>query len=164
MVTDGKNNISRHMERIMDKKELAPIIIGKLLNIGGMLQRKGNQLLLPFNLNQQQFSILFSIEQEGKVKQKNMVNKLVLEKAHVSKVVKKLFNMGLIDIEASTEDKRSSWLSITEKGKDTVEECRKSIYKWNEDWTNEIDMDQLHSLLDVLTILQNVFKSKIKSE
>jgi DNA-binding MarR family transcriptional regulator len=49
-----------------------------------MLQRKGNQLLLPFDLNQQQFSILFSIEQKGKIKQKNMVNQLVLEKDHVS--------------------------------------------------------------------------------
>jgi DNA-binding MarR family transcriptional regulator len=148
----------------MDKKDIAPIIVGKLLNIAGMLQKKGNQLLLPYNLNQQQFSILFSIEQKGKIKQKNMVNKLVLEKAHVSKVVKKLNHLGLIDIEVSTEDKRSSWLSITEKGKDTISECKKCIYKWNRDWTDEIDQDQLQSLLDNLTILQNVFKSKFQNE
>lgn len=148
----------------MNKKEIAPIIIGKLLNIGGMLQRKGNQLLLPFNLNQQQFSILFSINQEGKVNQKNMVNKLVLEKAHVSKVVKKLKNMGLIDIAASEEDKRSSWLTITEKGKETVEECKKYLYKWNEDWTSEIDEEQLNLLMDGLTVLQKVFKSKAQKD
>ncbi len=148
----------------MDKNELAPIIIGKLLNIGGMLQKRGNQLLLPFNLNQQQFSILFSIEQENKVNQKNMVNKLVLEKAHVSKVVKKLHRMGLITIEASIEDKRSSWLSITKKGRTTVRECKKCIYQWNEDWINEIDQAQLHSLLDSLSILQNVFKDKTQNE
>ena len=148
----------------MDKKELAPIITGKLLNIGGMLQRKGNQLLLPFNLNQQQFSILFSIEQESRIKQKNMVNKLVLEKAHVSKVVKKLYIMGLIDIETSAEDKRSSWLTITEKGRETVRECKKCIYSWNDDWTTEMEQDQLLTLLESLTIIQNVFKNKILKE
>jgi DNA-binding MarR family transcriptional regulator len=147
----------------MNKKELAPIIIGKLLNIGGMLEKKGNQLLLPFDLNQQQFSILFSIEQEGKVNQKEMINKLVLEKAHVSKVVKKLCKMGLINIETSTEDRRSSWLSITEKGGNIVRECQKHIYQWNEDWINEIDKEQLNGLLDSLTVLQDIFKSKSQS-
>lgn len=155
--------ISKNGDKSMDKKELAPIIIGKLLNIGGILQKKGNQLLLPFNLNQQQFSILFSIDQEVKVNQKNMVNKLVLEKAHVSKVVKKLNNMGLINIEVSSEDKRSSWLSVTTKGKQVLTECKNCIFKWNEDWTNDIDHDQLETLLDGLTILQKTFKSKVKN-
>ncbi|HBD94222.1 MAG: hypothetical protein A2015_02655 [Spirochaetes bacterium GWF1_31_7] len=148
----------------MNKKELAPLIIGKLLNIGGMLQKKGNKLLLPFNLNQQQFSILFSIEQKKKVNQKNMINKLVLEKAHVSKVVKKLYNMGLIDIETSSEDKRSSWLSITKKGQDTLEKCKEYIEKWNEEWVSEIDKDQLYVLLDSLTNLQNIFKNQIENK
>ena len=93
-----------------------------------------------------------------------MVNKLVLEKAHVSKVVKKLFNMGLINIEASSEDKRSSWLSITKKGEETVKECQKKIYQWNKDWTKEIEPDQLRSLLDGLTTLQDVFKKKSAKE
>ena len=31
----------------MGKLQLAPIIIGKLLNIGGLLQRQGNQITLP---------------------------------------------------------------------------------------------------------------------
>jgi DNA-binding MarR family transcriptional regulator len=52
------------------------------------------------------------------VNQKSMVNKLLLEKPHVSKVTKKLHRMGLIDVEASEEDKRSSWLSMTTSGSD----------------------------------------------
>jgi len=146
----------------MEKMELANILVGKLLNIGGMLQKTGNQLLLPYGLNQQQFSILFSIGQEDRVKQKSMVNKLVLEKAHVSKVVKKLHKMNLINIEASSTDKRSSWLSITTEGKELVNECRKAISSWNQDWISELSQEQFHSLLDNLTVVQNVFKDKIK--
>jgi len=146
----------------MEKMEFANILMGKLLNIGGMLQKTGNQLLLPYGLNQQQFSILFSIGQEDRVKQKSMVNKLVLEKAHVSKVVKKLHKMNLINIEASSTDKRSSWLSITTEGKELVNECRKAISSWNQDWISELSQEQFHSLLDNLTVVQNVFKDKIK--
>jgi len=144
----------------MEKMELASILMGKLLNIGGMLQKTGNQLLAPYGLNQQQFSILFSIGQEDKVKQKNMVNKLVLEKAHVSKVVKKLHKMDLISIETSSSDKRSSWLVITNKGKDLVTECSKAISKWNETWVNQLNEEQFFSLLNNLTIVQNSFKDK----
>ncbi len=145
----------------MNQKEMAPIIIGKLLNIGGMLQKKSNHLMQPFNLNHQQFSILFEIYQEGKVNQKSMVNKLVLEKAHVSKVVKKLHTMGMIEIEESKEDKRSSWLLITEQGRKTVKACKKYLQKWNEEWTSEIDKEQLHALINSLQVLQEVFTEKL---
>lgn len=144
----------------MKDTEMAPIIIGKLLNIGGMLQRRGNQLLLPFGLNQQQFSILFTIEKAGKVQQKDMVNRLMLEKAHVSKVVKKLLKMELIDTEESTEDKRSSWLSVTAKGSETVRQCQKIFEKWNKEWMNGIDKNQLDTMLDNLTALQTAFKAQ----
>lgn len=144
----------------MERSEIAPVIIGKLINIGGMLRKDADQILQPFNLNQQQFSILFSIGLEGRVNQKNMVTKMVLEKAHVSKVVKKLHKMDLISIEPSSEDKRSSWLSLTSRGEKVLRECRTSIAAWNEEWTAEMDIDQLHLLLDSLTLFQGVLREK----
>jgi DNA-binding MarR family transcriptional regulator len=141
--------------------ESATIIIGKLLNIGGMLQKTGNQLLLPFNLNQHQYSILFDIYKKERVMQKSMVNRLLLEKAHVSKIVKKLHAMGLVEIEASEEDKRAYWISITEKGKQTVKECKERIQTWNEDWTDELDEDQMKEILDSLAVMQQVFRKKL---
>ncbi len=145
----------------MDKSEIAPIIIGKLLNIGGMLQRNGNRLLLPFNLNQQQFSVFFEIAKAEKVKQKDMVNRLMLEKAHVSKIVRKLQQMDLIAITSSEEDKRSAWLSPTDKGKEVLKKCRAIFEEWNSVWTSDIEEKQLLSVLDNLTVLQAVFKDRV---
>ena len=51
METDNNKKTS------LTKSQMAPILIGKLLNIGAMLQRNGNKILLPYDLNQQQFSI-----------------------------------------------------------------------------------------------------------
>lgn len=146
----------------LSREEIPPIIIGKLLNIGGILQKKGNQLLLPFSLNQQQFSILFSISEEGRVNQKNMVNKLLLEKSHVSKVVKKLNSMGLIKIENSKEDKRNTWLSITSEGQEIIEQCRELLGNWNSSWSESLSKDQMVKLLESLTLVQNIFQNIIK--
>ena len=145
----------------LTKNQVAPIIIGKLLNIGAMLQRNGNKILLPYDLNQQQFSIFFEIAQAGKVKQKEMVNRLLLERAHVSKVVKKLQQMELVTITLSEDDKRSSWLSPTPKGKQLLKNCMEIFEEWNKEWTNEIPDDQLTDMLDHLTLLQSIFRNKI---
>lgn len=148
----------------MDKLQLAPIIIGKLLNIGGMLQRQGNRITLPFGLNQQQFAIFFEIGKAGKVKQKDMVNRLLLEKAHVSKVVKKLHTMELITITASDEDKRSSWLALTPEGKHVLKTCRGDFKKWHGHWLEAVDEKQLTSILENLSYLQAVFEEKIQGK
>ncbi len=142
--------------------QYSSIIIGKLLNIGGMLQRKANQQLLPFDLNQQQFSIFFEIAQTEKVKQKDIVNRLLLEKAHISKVVKKLEKMGLITVTTSKEDKRSSWLTTTPLGDSTLRKCLEVFGIWNREWLGKIDKNDLAPILDNLTTLQAVFKNQME--
>ena len=93
-----------------------------------------------------------------------MVNRLLLEKAHVSKVVKKLHNMGLISITASNSDKRSSWLAPTPKGKKVLNECMQLFEKWNKEWIAAIDDSQLNAILAGLTDLQAVFAEKIQGQ
>jgi len=146
----------------MNKEQIPGIIIGKLMNIGGILQRQGNKMLLPFNLNQQQFSIFFEIAKVGKVKQKEMVNRLLLEKAHVSKVVKKLQQMELITITENDEDKRSYWLSVTKKGEEILKQCTEMFSDWNKQWICQINDSELSSILENLTTLQNIFKQKTR--
>ena len=131
------------------------------MNISGILQREGNRLLLPFDLNQQQFSILFEIAKTGEVQQKNMVNRLLLEKAHVSKVVKKLNKMGLIEVNFKSEDKRSSWLLVTEKGKQVIDDCSTVFKQWNIDWYDHYNTEELTQILDSVEKLQKLFKGKI---
>jgi len=143
-----------------NKNEFPSIIIGKLMNISGILQREGNRLLLPYQLNQQQFSILFEIAKAKEVQQKKMVNRLLLEKAHVSKVVKKLQTMGLLDIIPLPDDKRSALLSTTVKGQKLVDECRAIFQKWNKEWLEHFNAAELYQILDSVEKLQKAFLSK----
>ena len=150
----------------MDRQaaSFGPRVIGKLLNLGGMLERKANQLLLPFGLNQQQYSILFEIKRAGKVNQKAVINRLMLEKAHVSKIIKKLESMALISRTPDTEDRRSSWLSITPKGISIVNDCSKITSAWNRKWIGRIVKNEKQAVLEILSELQEVFRETIEDE
>ena len=146
--------------KIKNREEFPSIIIGKLMHISGILQREGNRLLLPYDLNQQQFSILFEIAKARKVQQKNILNRLLLEKAHVSKVVKKLQNMDLIELIPLPDDKRSAILTTTIKGQSLVDECRAMFQKWNKEWFEEFEMEELSQILESVEMIQKVFMSK----
>ncbi len=150
------------MENEIGQLQFAPIIIGKLLNIGGILHRHADRVLVQYDLNQQQFSIFFEIAKAGKVRQKDIVNRLMLEKAHISKVVKKLQKMELITISASDEDKRSFWVSTTEKGNELLGKIMQIFEEWNKEWLSGVDEKKLPEIIDNLSILQSVFKEKIK--
>lgn len=138
--------------------EKGGIVIGKLLSIGGLLQKSGNKLLMPFGLTQQQSAIFFEIAKAGKVKQKDMVNRLSLEKAHVSKVVKKLETMGLLTISPTEEDKRSYWLIPTTKGEEVHKACKEVFENWNMQWMKKVDEEELDSIIEKLALLQNTFR------
>lgn len=140
--------------------EYSSIIIGKLMSISGILERSADRLLLPYELNQQQFSILFEIVKAKKIQQKNIINRLSLEKAHVSKVVKKLLSMGLIESVPFKDDKRSSFLLPTEKGGKIVDECRVIFGVWRKERLGQFNKNELDQILENVDKLQRAFMSK----
>jgi len=148
----------------LGEPEYRSIIIGKLMNISGILQRETNRLLVPHHLNQQQFSILFEITKAKEVQQKHMVNRLMLEKAHVSKVVKKLQTMGLADVVPLPDDKRSSLLKPTAKGKKLVDTCRAIFQKWNKECLEQFNAQELDQILSSVDRLQKAFLSKYSKQ
>lgn len=145
---------------INNEIEYSSIIIGKLMNINGILEKSANRLLLPYELNQQQFSILFEIVKVKKVQQKNIINRLSLEKAHVSKVVKKLLNMGLIESVPFEDDKRSSFLVSTKKGEEIVAECRLIFGVWKKERLSQFNKKELEQILESVDKLQKTFVSR----
>lgn len=140
-----------------DRTEIQSIIIGKLMNLSGILNRESNSILSPYDLNQQQFSVLFEITKAGEVQQKNMVNRLLLEKAHVSKVVKKLQAMRLIKITPMNEDKRSALLSPTKKGLEIVSRCRALFDEWKNESLSQFNEDELLQIMENVEKLQKAF-------
>lgn len=136
------------------REEAASRLIGKLMNIGALIERESNRQLSPFGLNHQQFSILFEMCRAGRVQQKDVTNRLLLERAHVSKVMKKLVAMGLVETAPHAGDRRSAWLSVSKKGRALVQICRGLFRSRKRDWFRSFDTRQLQQLLEAVSAIQ----------
>ena len=129
-------------------------LVGRLMNIGASIERTTNRLLFPHDLNHQQFSILFEIFRAGKVQQKDVINRLLLERAHVSKVVKKLQAMGLVEAIPHPDDRRSFWLCVSPKGRALVRTCQSLFDVQKREWFRGFDTEELTHILDAVSALQ----------
>lgn len=145
----------------MNEIEYPKVVIGKLLKLGSMLQQNSYMLLKPFGINHQQFTVLFELSKTKRVIQKDIVTILLLDRAHVSKIVKKLNSMELIDIEPNKENNKSSWISINPKGLKLLDSCISVFEKWNQLWISELEEESRQDVLDVLSKLQELFKDKV---
>ncbi len=135
-------------------------LIGKLMNIGALLERNTNRLLLPHGLNHQQFSILFEVFRAGRVQQKDVINRLLLERAHVSKVVKKLEATGLLQALPHPHDGRSAWLSVSPKGHALIKTCQALFDVQKRAWFGRFETRELLRILEAVSVLQETFSGR----
>ena len=129
-------------------------LVGKLMNIGALIERSTNRLLLPHDLNHQQFSILYEIFRAGEVQHKDVTNRLLLERAHVSKVVKKLQSMGLVEVAPHPDDGRSFLLSVSPAGRALVADCQSLFAAQKREWFRHFETEELLQILEEVSALQ----------
>jgi DNA-binding MarR family transcriptional regulator len=83
-----------------------------------------------------------------------VINRLLLERAHVSKVVKKLQAMGLVEATPHPDDGRSSWLSVSPEGRTLVRICQSLFEAQKREWFGRFDANDLLRTLDAVSALQ----------
>lgn len=140
--------------KTLNKK--ANSVIAGLLKIGSHLHKRGDLIASEYDLNQQQFVVLNEIAKRKELIQKDIIGDLVLNKSHVSKILKKLKQLGYIKIVKSTNDKRTTVIQITDNGYAVRKKCLNDFNKWNNDWLKtltEEQLDQIHQNINELTKL-----------
>jgi len=90
-------------------------------------QRELNGLLKPYGLTQPQFAVLaccaWMTREADAVPQTKLVETLGLDKMHVSQVVARLEDAGLLLRQVSGEDLRVKHLSVSEKAQELLAKC-----------------------------------------
>lgn len=107
--------------------------------------------LKQFDLYMGQPRILFTIEEEPGLTQNELVHLLDVAKESLSLSLNRLEQNQLIYRVQNEKDKRSKKIFLTEKGKNTVLECKKGFNLINQSMFNELsnkERDQLDSLFD----------------
>jgi DNA-binding MarR family transcriptional regulator len=133
-------------------------IVKNLLQVGAFLHRTGNRMIEDHGLNQQQFVILNEIVLRRQVSQKQLVADLLLEKSNVSKIVKKLREAKLVNVDLSTEDRRATLLSPTIKGREVCGHCMNILQNWNREWLASFSEKEKIEVLDCLQNLNALIK------
>ncbi|MDE6853327.1 MAG: MarR family transcriptional regulator, partial [Lachnospiraceae bacterium] len=65
--------------------------------------------------------VLFEIKVHEKCIQSDIAKTLCVDKSYLSRIVKRFFKNGLIEKDKSDEDKRATYISLTEKGSEETE-------------------------------------------
>jgi len=120
------------------------------------LHRNGDRITAEYGLNQQQYVVLSEIVDRGPINQKRLVGELVIEKSNLSKIVKKLKALGLIEIAPSSEDGRATLLSATPKGKAIWQECMEKFDAWQGNWVAPLSEEEVTQAVNMLSRLKGL--------
>jgi len=131
-------------------------IVYNLLKIGSRLHKTGDAIAAEYRLNQQQFVVLNKIANRKTLIQKDIISDLLLNKPHVSKILKKLKQLGYIETSESPTDKRSTIIRITKTGQTVHKKCLEDFNRWNENWLEGLTGPQLEQIHQSLHMLLNI--------
>ncbi|WP_167883559.1 MarR family winged helix-turn-helix transcriptional regulator [Leptospira ognonensis] len=77
--------------------------------------------IVPLAISVPQLSIVISLYEWGEMTASRLCEITMRDKANISSLLKKLETAGLVQMKKNTSDARSSFLSLTAKGKNTAE-------------------------------------------
>ena len=134
------------------------MIARHLMRLGAFMEREGSRALAPLNLTHQQFLVLSRITEQGTLSQKDLCDKMLYEKSNVSRIVKRLHSLGLIQIEPDQEDARRQVISPTGKGSLAVVKGRKIISDSVERWFSRLTDYESTEILSKLIWLNTLMR------
>lgn len=135
-------------------------IIVNLLRIGAYLLREGNRIAEKYGINQQQFVVLNFINENELVSQKEICSSLLYEKSNVSKIIKRLVKIGLVEKKSSSGDLRYSHINITPKGQKVINEGIADFNEFNEELLSELSDNEINYVLETTSLLNKTIKAK----
>jgi len=120
--------------------------------------------LNQFDLYVGQPPVLFFIEAREKVTQKQVVEVMETTKEATCMTIKRLINTGMVTKVQDEKDRRVNWISLTPKGQDVVELCRKNYRATNEKMFAHFSKEDKETLEVLLRKIQLGLKENKKIE
>jgi DNA-binding MarR family transcriptional regulator len=133
-------------------------IIVNFLRIGAYLLREGNRIAEKYGINQQQFVVLNFIGENELVSQKEICSSLLYEKSNVSKIIKRLEKIGLVEKKSSSGDLRYSHINITPKGQKVINQGIEDFNEFNTKLLGELSDNEIEMSLKTTTMLNKLIK------
>lgn len=105
--------------------------------------------------------ILFELKVSGKCIQSDLTKILHIDKSYLSRIIKRFEKDDLIERNKSNEDKRASYISLTEKGRVETEKLIKLTNSQIETKINSLNSEECRQLRNAMeTIISILWKGE----
>lgn len=80
----------------------------------------------PYDLSLSYRHVLIELDLSERLTQQALTERLILDKSTMSRIIKKLAALGLVNIETGDEDRRFKFVTLTKEGRGVVNELHQS--------------------------------------
>ena len=137
------------------KLDASSLPIGKLIIMIARGQTTYlNHKLNDFGINSTQLHLLFEISKQNDLNQDRISSRCNIDKGAVARSIKKLEENGLVLRKIDDDNRRQNKISLTEKGKETLDEGLELLNKFEEEVFDEdiIEKELLQKALKEIAI------------
>ncbi|MGL5693603.1 MAG: bilirubin utilization transcriptional regulator BilQ [Peptostreptococcaceae bacterium] len=110
-----------------------------------------NERLIDLGISQGLLYFIIYIGKNPNCSPTELSNKLKLDSGHTTRSIDKLVKSEFIVKEKNINDKRSSVLNLTEKGKNVFQESYKMFYSWDNKVLKNISEEEENILIKVIS-------------
>lgn len=113
--------------------------------------------LKHYSLGSSEMAVLLQISYFGELSQDQIASNIVMDKASISKIVKKLLQKGYIYVARDTEDNRIHRLGLTLKGKEILPVLKDSTKEWLDILSTGLSAEEIDKMCCILDkMMQNI--------
>lgn len=107
-------------------------------------------------------SILFEIKSQKQCIQRDIAKTLHMDKSYLSRLIKCFYEKGLIEKNKSAEDKRATYISLTEKGNTETERLIELTSNRIKTKINNLSFDECDRLCNAMNVIISILERKIE--
>ncbi len=112
-----------------------------------------------------QCHLMFGLSQHSSINPLPLAKKLLLDKSNLSRMVKRLVELGMIRSKQSKIDQRQKELSLTAKGKSLIDRINKVSNSQVSDALEQLSVEQQETVVQGLSLYADALrKIRLKSE
>ena len=103
-----------------------------------------------FGVTYTQLFVLIYIGKNNECSPKEIVEYLKIDAGQLNRILTKLLEKDLINQRKNNNDRRFNVLSLTESGKNIVQESQKLFYSWDTQVLSDIDENSIQELMNLM--------------
>lgn len=146
---------SQLMDKMFEAFEETNFVINRKLN------NEQLKVLLPEGITTEQISVLRYLNHNDQVNSTELADYLCVNKSTMTSTVTRMVNKGLLERIPSTEDRRVTYICMTNEGKDLSDQLRLKIKEYFMRYIDVYNVEKAIDYIDATSYLASILKSDI---